>query len=356
MNEMQTGTPAAAEAMTAALEGRATSGDEHVSTAAPTPATQTPPAAQTPPDDPVAALLGVQTQTPPQTPPEQDETERRAGHKPRVFDGIPEELHDHLKNMNRAAYNTLYPLLKELLPLREHQEKLGKLPDIEKELEELRGHRWADHPEAYRLTEEYQQTTGTLELLGEIEQHFANQIDALAAGAKEVELLQPDANGNLVPHKVPVTPQTQRMLNAEYFAAQQRKSQLTQNLAQLKEKHSARWGTHKEKIGEIGKMLFGQYSKLLEKPAQEQLAKFPAYFRNTPEAQLLANAIVLVTLGGKAMQKLVAEKSAVAANKTAATQAPPTRDGVQPAAGKPVTSQQFSEAEYKQLRSSGMLG
>lgn len=348
----QAATDNAASMMTAALEGRPTTNDEHLIPDARQPVAKAPEQPeQTTEQNPIAALLGAENGAE-ET---QETAEQKTGLKPRVFDGLPEEFHEHLKNMNRKAYEVIYPLLKELLPLRDHKDKLAKLPDLEKEVGELRDHRWADHPEAYRLTDEYQETTGHLETLTNIEQHFAAQIDALAAGAKEVELLTV-VDGQLVPQKTPVGPQTQRMLNAEYFAAQQRKSQLTQNLAVLKEKHAARWGTHKSTIGELEKTLFGQYTKMLEKPANEQLAKFPAYFRNTPEARLLANAIALVTLGGKAIQKMVAEKSAVAANKTAQTQAPPTRDGVQPIAGKAAAGQAFSMEEYKNLRSSGMLG
>lgn len=354
MSENATTPDAAADLMTAALNGQPTN-DAHLfkpsqaGAAAGTPA-EPKPATQTPaePENPIKKLLGVQPDPPPGS---QDPADQR---KPRVFDGLPEDMHDLFQNMSRKSYEALYPLIKELLPLKDHADKLKTLPDMEKELGELRQSRWADHPNAYQLTEEYQAATEKLSDLNEIEAHFAEQLDAFNAGAKEVELLVIQ-DGKLTTKKVPVDASTARTLNTEYFAAQAEKSRIKQSLAQLKEQHSGRWSSHKSKLGELKTALFGDYVKVLEKPAKEQLARFPAYFRNSPEAELLANAVAMVTLAGKALQKTATQSQAAALNNNAATQAPPTRDGLQPGAGKS-GGPQYSEQEYKLLKAQGMLG
>lgn len=274
------------------------------------------------------------------------------GRKPRDYTGLDDREKKIFANMSREAYDDLYPKYLEYKDLAPHKDKIPKITELEKARDEAMAQRWYDHPNAFQLDERYAKAQSHMAQTASIYDHFAKQLDAINAGAKEVVMLDV-VNGQLVPLKQPVDASTQRRLIEEMTAAKSEHAKLEASLAEVKNEHSRVYGTHRQNVEKLTDQLVGKYKSILDKPAAEELAKFPAYFRKDPVAPLVANLIALVTMTGKALEKQLAQKPARDANASAAQLAPPTRDQV-PAAvtgGKP----RYSTAEFKQLQEQGLV-
>lgn len=274
------------------------------------------------------------------------------GRKPRDYTGLDEKERKIFANMSREAYEDLYPKYLEYKDLAPHKDKIPKITELEKARDEALAQRWFDHPNAFQLDERYSKAQDQINQVSGIYDHFARQLDAVNAGAKEVVMLD-IVNGKFVQVKQPVDASTQRRLIEEMSAAKSEQTKLEASLAEVKNDHNRVYGSHRQNVEKLTDQLVGKYKSILEKPANEELAKFPAYFRKDPVAPLVANLIALVTLTGKALEKQIAQKPARDANAAAAQLAPPTRDQV-PAAvtgGKP----KYSAAEFKQLQEQGLV-
>lgn len=274
------------------------------------------------------------------------------GRKPRDYTGLDEAEKKLFANMSREAYERLYPAYLEHKELVPYKDKIPKIQEIEKARDEALAQRWYDHPNAFQLDDRYAKAQGEIQQVAGIYDHFAKQLDAVNAGAKEVTMLD-FQNGRLVQVKQPVDASTQRRLIEEMNAARSEQSKLEASLSEVKNDHSRVYGSHRQNVEKLTEQLVGKYKTILEGPAKAELEKFPAYFRKEPVAPLVANLIALVTLTGKALEKQLAQKPARDANAAAANLAPPSRDAT-PApvtGGKP----KYSAAEFKQLQEQGLV-
>lgn len=295
-------------------------------------------------EDHLKSLLeGKATVTPPGEP---------EGRKPRDYTGLDDREKKIFANMSREAYDDLYPKYLEYKDLAPHKDKIPKITELENERDEARAQRWYDHPNAFQLDDRYAKAQGEIQQVAGIYDHFAKQLDAVNAGAKEVVMLDVQ-NGRLVQVKQPVDASTQRRLIEEMNAARNEQTKLEASLSEVKNDHNRIYGSHRQNVEKLTDQLVGKYKTILEKPAAEELAKFPAYFRKEPVAPLVANLIALVTLTGKALEKQLAQKPARDANAAAAQLAPPSRDAT-PA---PVTGvkPKYSATEFKQLQEQGLV-
>lgn len=271
---------------------------------------------------------------------------------PRNLEGLSEEEAHVFQNMSLKAYNFLYPKYKQMQELLPQADKLKKLPEIETELNELRQSRWSDHPEAYRLSEEYTQLNQRLSTVSQLESHFKDQLKAIRSGAKEITMYQVDEDGGLRPVKVPVQPDTEVEVMAEWQGAIRSREQLASQVGSLKDSHAQRFSGYKSALDKIHEM-YKPFDKVLKDRVEKELARLPAFIRSRPEAALSAKAIALVTLAGEAMDKAQKKAPAVAANQRAATQAPPSRDSITVNTGG--ASPMYSNEEYARLKAERLI-
>lgn len=342
----------ATNSMLAALTGDAPSTQQDNDTPIPTEPTAQPKPAATPAQTPakdgdedyLKSLLEGKTAVQPGA--------ENEGRKPRDYTGLDEAEKKLFANMSREAYEKLYPTYLEHKELVQYKDKIPKITEIEKARDEALAQRWYDHPNAFQLDERYSKAQEQIGQVAGIYDHFAKQLDAVNAGAKEVVMLD-IVNGKVVQLKQPVDASTQRRLIEEMTAARSEQAKIEASLSEVKNDHNRVYGSHRQNVEKLTEQLVGKYKSILEKPASEELAKFPAYFRKEPVAPLVANLLALVNLTGKALEKQLAQKPARDANAAAATMAPPSRDQV-PAAvtgGKP----KYSATEFKQLQEQGLV-
>lgn len=272
----------------------------------------------------------------------------------RDLSGLDEEEAEIFQNMAKKGYERLLPIYKEYKSLAPHKDKLSKLPELEKELTDLRSSRWYDHPNAYQLTPEYEKAQNQIAALDNVYNHFAKQLDALESGAKTVQLLRLNPQTKqLESYEAPVDASTRRVLTEELTAARSTQQSVQSQIEALKGSHSQRYSTHRSNLENLRKTLTGEYQDVIKDRAAKELAKLPGYFQADPMGPIAADLIALVQMAGEAIAKMQAEMPGKQANAKAAQQAPPTRDGVTPSA--PMPKSAYSAEEFKLLQSQGMV-
>jgi len=272
----------------------------------------------------------------------------------RTFEGLTDEEKNWFENMSKEAYGGLYPLYKEMKQLLPHKEKLAKLPDLEKERDEALRARWFDHPESYRLNEEYSTTMQKLDRVSQMEEVWREAMVTINdPSAKEVIILARDAEGNIVRQRVPITPEVRHNILFEYEGAKRAVERLTGDLEKVKATHTSAHKNYITGIEKVHEQLFGPYKDILGDAPAKHLASFPATLRARPEGKLLANALALIDMAGDALQKLQAKSAATTAHAGAVGDAPPGRDSIVPTGGKPVAK--YSAAEYEEYKRRGWI-
>jgi len=269
------------------------------------PATPTPTPTPAAPIDPIAKLA-----------------EAKAEKDKRNLEGLDPEWQDTLRSMSNKAYNKIRPIVDQFLKGNLSPEKVT---DLEKKLQEAETRRWHDHPESYKLSEEYQQANQMYDLANAVAQHWEQQLIAVDGGAKQVSLLTTDAQGNVVvAAPTAVGPATRADLVRRMSIAQQDISQVAQQRDAVKESHAKRYGNFKSTLEGMYDQHFKKHEGLFKERADKHLASFPSWWRHTPEARLFATSLATNELFQQHIESITAGKQADALVQGAASAAGPT--------------------------------
>lgn len=209
----------------------------------------------------------------------------------RDYTGLTEEEIARFKKMGNDTFEWLLPIYRKYKEGQPPEDVQKKLAEYEAKLKEAEDRRWFDHPESYRLTDEYNQLQASVNEANAVASHWQQQLVAVDGGAKEIQMLQYDQAGNLVTVKTPVTPATRADLINRMNLAAQDIQQVNQELSGLKEAHGKRYGGFRTALDGIYDKHFKPHEKLLESHVKTIIEGFPAWFRNRPEARLLAASL-----------------------------------------------------------------
>jgi len=278
--------PQASDAEISELLGTAVSSNP--STPAPAqPAAPSQPAAPAAPAKPDASS----TPAAPTRSPLERLAERGSQGKARDYTGLDEEEKAIFEKMANNSYQKLYPIYlahKKNEPPADIKEKLTT---YERQLAEAEDRRWHDHPEAYRLSDEYREADEFHNTAQAISAHWQKQLEAVDGGAKEYFAVTQDREGNIVTVKTPVTNATRADLTRRIFLSQADIQSAQAQLEKTKETHSKRYGGYKSTLESIYEKNFKPHEALLKKAMDAHLESFPKWWRKTPEARLLAASL-----------------------------------------------------------------
>jgi len=218
--------------------------------------------------------------------------EKLASKQPRNLDGFTPDEQKLLRKMPNETWAMVEPLLRKARETNTDVELPKKYKALEDQLNEIKHYRYADHPEAYRLDETYNTYSSVLQNVNVVDEHIRQQLASIRAGAKEIIMPVLDAQGNIAGTKnVAVLPTTADDLLQHRQLLLQDRQQLEGEIGKLKQTHADRWKSHTEKLNSIYAENFGKYEQVLKPLADKYLENFPAYFRNTTEAKLLAYSL-----------------------------------------------------------------
>lgn len=278
--------------------------------------------------------------------------DRLAEHKKQLrnLDGYTPKEQKILRQMSNDTWKFVEPLLAKARTAVTQPDEASskKISELEKQLSEFKHYRYADHPEAYQLDEEYRTISKLQTTLNQVGQHYQQQLAMVRGGAKVVAMPQFDQQGNVVGlQNFQVTPTTADDILMRLQMIQGDQQTLEQQIGQVKARHAERWKSHDATLGQIYDENFKPHENVLKPLADKHLAAFPAYFRNTVEARLLANSLASGELLAKALETQRATSTVDTARKAAATANGPTNSELEtgPTGGKSkspdLTQEQF---------------
>ncbi|TXH55644.1 MAG: hypothetical protein E6Q97_08390 [Desulfurellales bacterium] len=259
---------------------------------APKPAAQTTTPSGTPPQPASGKAPAAQPAEPntPETP--QPSALGRLGRKAeRDYSGFTEEEIAYFKKMGNDTFDWIAPIYRKYKSGQPAEDVTKKLAEYETKLKEAEGRQWFDHPESYRLSDEYTAAQTSLAEAQSVAKHWEKQLVAVDGGAKEFTGLQYDRDGNIVGVKLPVTPSTRADLIRRMQVANGDVENFTRSLDGVKESHGKRYGGYKSTLNEIYDKHFKPHEALLKKHFEANLRKFPDWFQARPEARLLAASL-----------------------------------------------------------------
>jgi len=273
---------------------------------------------------------------------------RQAAVEARKFEGLTPEETEIFKKMSNDAYNYLYPkFIAQKAPAGDEVTK--QLAQVQKDLEEARNFRFADHEEGYTLTKEYREIQEQASIADNILNHWQAQLAAVQGGAKEVEMLVQTDTGIGV-RKVPVTPAIQADLIRRISVANNDAQTIRQQIDHLRQQHSTRYGGFNKALSDIYTEHFGPHEKLLKKGMDSALARIPAWFRHRPEAKLLAAALASNEYFAEIIESLQGQGQAQQLLDGAAKSGGPTQGELRQEVGTSKNTMQVSDEEYNRIR------
>lgn len=200
--------------------------------------TPTPPAETPPTEPPVDEELGEIPEIPldeesTEEPPKPDQPPKPAEQpKPgsRPLDGIPPELHKHMRSMSNEAFGALHNIIKGF-----YQQK-DQIRDLEVKAQEAHKGALSDLEAGYTLTPEYQQAMSVSGSLDTELAHWDEQIAKCQAGENWINVVQgPD--GKPVEQETEPGPKALRYLFGKRNAAVENGAKVDQYIENLKAQH-----------------------------------------------------------------------------------------------------------------------
>jgi hypothetical protein len=203
---------------------------------------------------------------------------------------------DEDKEIAKLAPNKTFNLLKERLPKlyafkKEAQELKEKIVKLESQLNgKYIPEAWAEHPEAYTLTDDYRELNSQFSRIDFESKHWREQLIALKRGEQWKSLTGFDKEGNPV-YSQPIDPipEHEVALNSALNDANFAKNQVLQQANQIKDNFK---NIHGQAVGVVKDYLLKAVDKLPaeQKPVKEDIDLFT---KNIPP-QLRANVMTEV--------------------------------------------------------------
>lgn len=263
----------------------------------------------------------------------------------RNYEGLDPEDVEVFKSMSNSAYAKLRPMFD---AIKKAGLKLEDFPKISEELNQHRNFRFAEHPRAFELSEEYESGRTLVNNISTVNGYWKQQLAELRAN-KPVSLLTRDANGNLIPGPPqPATPAIEAQIIQELS---QTSADLIQAKNELNNLASTFKNNHKQYSDTLGKVhtdLFGKIETVLKPKAEEYLQRFPSFARNKPEVRLAAYALAALVSGSAQKQAAATQAAAKTAAAAAASAGGPTTSQVTAGATREIG--QATDAEYKDFK------
>lgn len=214
------------------------------------------------------------------------------------------------KRMSNDAFNRLKPIYLD------HRKLKTQLEEKNKELETAKKglttvpDSYYEHPQAYVLTPEFAQAQGDVMKAEQVFNHWSSQLEKVREGAKEIDMLGSDQNGNLViTGKLPADTSAETRLLTYFNFSQQQLMNAQANARALGRTHSERYQNAVNFVRDFESKSFGAFDDPASKPTLEPLVKstiegFPPTFRSSPLASLLAKSLITTTRLAALVQKL----------------------------------------------------
>lgn len=288
------------------------------------------------PEDPVTASIVAATRKPGR--PAQN----------RDFTGLSDEEKEIFSKMGNKAYEKLRPLYDAYKKHGDFGQLNEKLSKAEQRALEAEKQRWRDHPEAYKLSDEYNQANELLGSARAVADHWQQQLAAIDAGSKEVTMLTFDKSGNIVGQKVPVTAATRADLTRRQMQSLTDIAEAEKVVGDIKTQHSTWWKQHDGALTELFDKYYKPHSESL-KPYLDKLNFFPQRFANSLEGRLTLHALAA---NMSMMQQLAAKRAetqiTAARSATTKSSGPTQADIKQNGPNKPgAKSNSVSDAEFE---------
>lgn len=288
------------------------------------------------PEDPITASIVAATRKPGR--PAQN----------RDFSGLNDEEKEIFSKMGNKAYEKLRPLYDAYKKHGDFDQLNEKLTKTEQRALEAEKQRWRDHPEAYKLSDEYNQANELLGSARAVADHWQQQLAAIDSGAKEITVLGFDQKGNIIGQKVPVTPATRADLTRRQMQSLTDIAEAEKVVSDIKSQHSSWWKQHDSALEDLFTKYYKPHSEAL-KPYLDKLNFFPQRFANSLEGRLTIHALAA---NMSMMQQLAAKRAegqiTAARSATTKSSGPTQADIKQNSPTKPgAKSATVSDAEFE---------
>lgn len=238
-------------------------------------------------------------QDPPETPAEAEDivgTALKRGRPARDLDGLDEEEQEAFKNMNRKAYEKLYPFYKKF---KGKDKDLEELPTLREKLAAAekatpKPASYYDHEDAYLLQQEYRDALVQGRTLRDVQEHWQEQLVNIKEGKPFYDLTQ-DEHGNLQ-RSAPIDPSPRAEAQILGLLSQVTQAQSTHQskLESIKAQTKEQYNSYKTSISTVHEQLFGKYKDQLSPGANKLLERFPEHVRSRPELVFAAHAYALL--------------------------------------------------------------
>lgn len=265
----------------------------------------------------------------------------KSKHPPRKLDGIDPEDIDLFNQMSRPAYEKLYKVYTE------HKAAQQKLAELEQA--QQKPGRYYDHPDAYRLSEEYQQLEQLSSQVSAVKNFWTDQLAKIEAG-EPYQTLTRNQQGQLVPSApIDPTPQARAQIISKLTQADVDLNTLAQQTRQFQNDYRAQYSQHETGLKSVFERMFGKHVEILKPIATKELETFPQYFRNTPEANLLSHGLAAMRMLSDAISERDKTIAALQAGKKIASANGPAVADLQTGPSSPAS--QYNDEEYKNVKS-----
>lgn len=256
----------------------------------------------------------------------------------RSYDGLDDNEIRLFKRMHNDVYNHMYPAYKEYKGLK------GELEKTRADLAKLQGQTFYDHEEAYAVTPEYKQMTGTLSRIQQEGEYWQQALAAVEAGGKWQDVsYDPETGKYIVGEPQDASPQAKALLIDRLTRCHALQGKLSSDIQAFQGSYKGRYqGYVSNMMATRDKVLEGvdaNMRKELEKAAVKKLDIFPLEVRGRPEVKI-ASELMVINEG--LLNLLVEKESQLAGRKivtrTAQNAGPVNAGGAAPANGNTVGS------------------
>ena len=268
----------------------------------------------------------------------------------RDYTGLEPDEIEIFEKMGNKSFDKLLPIYLAHKKGQPPADVQTKLSEYEKQLAEANDRKWWDHEDAYKLSPEYNEAVETASTAAAVADHWAQQLVEVDNGAKECVMLRAGQNG-IETFKVAVTPQTRADLIRRLTQSQQDVARVRAGLDEVKQKHTSRWKGYSDTLSGIYDQHFKPHQELLKPFYNKIIEGFPAWFRNRPEARLLASSLASNQLIEQKYAAQLGQQKTAAQQQRAKQSSGPTQEELQQGTSTPASSTTYTEEEYNRIRS-----
>lgn len=205
------------------------------------------------------------------------------------------------KRMSNEAFNKLKPVYLEHKALKSQLEETNKkLEEAQKGIVKLPDN-YYEHPQGFILTPDFMSAQSDVNRAEQVFNHWSSQLEKVREGAKEIELLGVDQNGNFtITSKIPADTTAEIKLQSYFNFAQQQLMNAQASVHSLARNHTTRYTSELNTLKDYEKRAFAAFEDPKNKANLEPLVKstlevLPPAFRANPLATMVSKALVTIS-------------------------------------------------------------